>query len=350
VVTGVAVERRALLEWQERVPDEPVEVGPPEEGSFLELPGARQRPVRPKLEPVAAYGGALAGRALRGDGTPLPVLLLGEEPRVVDVMSPPLGIAARDDGGCWALHDGQVVHHDATGSAVRAPAVAAIALVPAPDDGVWAVGRREAWRIDGDGKVSDPFEWRGGLGSAPADGGLAATARDAIVTLEAPSVSPEPGLDPHERLLACTGGVILTRGSGGLRRRAGGRLEHIPLQSAGLASDGTPWISGRAGPQTVELRRGGSVECFDVPDRSPGVLRVVAVDGEEVLVAALDHAWQLRDGTVEDGFAIDDDSYRDRLFGRLWELTAVSATPSGGVLVGASGPPGLATLSVDWPA
>ena len=286
---------------------------------------------------------------MRGDGTPLPVLVLGDEPRVVGVMSPPLGLAARDDGGCWSLHDGQVVHHDAGGSAVRAPALAAIALVPAPDDGVWAIGQREAWRIAGDGAVSDPVAWRGGLGSAPADGGLAAAARGAIETLDAPSVSAEPALDPHERLLACSGGVVVTRGGGGIRRRANGRVEHVPLQSAGLASDGTPWISGRAGPQTVELRRGASVERFDVPDHSPGILRVVAVDGDDVLVAALDHAWRLRDGAVEDAFALDDDSYRDALFPRLWELTAVSATPAGGVLVGASGPPGLAIISLDWP-
>ena len=351
-MTGLTVERRALLPWQEPVPDEVVEVGPPEEGSFLELPGAQRRPVRSKLEPAAPYGGALAARALRGDGSPLPVVLVGEPLRAERVMSAPLAIAARDDGGCWSLHEGQVVHHATDGSAVRAVALSALALVPAPDDGVWAVGQRDAWRIAGDGSVSDPLDWRGGLGSAPADGGLAAVTRGPdprIATLDAPALSADPALEPHERLLACSGAVVVTRGGGGVRRRANGRLDHVPLQSAGVASDGTPWISGRAGPQTVELRLGAAVERFDVPDHSPGVLRVVAVDGDQVLVAALDHAWRLRDGTVEDGFALDDDSYREALFPSLWELTGVTATPSGAVLVGASGPPGLAVIALDWP-
>jgi hypothetical protein len=143
--------------------------------------------------------------------------------------------------------------------------------------------------------------------------------------------------------------VVVTRGGGGVRRRVNGRLEHVALQSAGVASDGTPWISGRVGPQSVELRLGASVERFDVPDHSPGVLRVVAVDGDEVLVAALDHAWRLRDGNVEDDFALDDASYRDALFPSLWELTAVTATASGTVLIGAAGPPGLAVIALDWP-
>ena len=340
-MTGPSVERRALLRWQEPIAEEIADVTPPEGGSFLELPGPRVRLARPKLEPAASYGGALAARVLGGDGSPRPSVLLGDA--IVALTSAPLALAARDDGGCWALHEGQVVHHDAHGSAVRALALDAIALVPAPDDGVWAVGMRDARRIDGGGGVADPVEWHGGLGSAPADGGLAAVTRDGLQTLEAEPVDAE--LDPHAQLLASAGGVLITRGGGGVRRGA----EHIPLQAAGVAGDGTPWISGRAGPQTVELRLGAQVEHFDVPDSSPGVLRVVAVEEDSVLVAALDQAWRLRGGSVEETFALDDERYRESLFPQLWELTAVGATPAGDVLVGASGPAGLAVLSLAWP-
>ena len=86
-----------------------------------------------------------------------------------------------------------------------------------------------------------------------------------------------------------------------------------------------------------------------MPDHSPGVLRVVAVDGDVVLVAALDQAWRLRDGSIEDAFTLDDERYREALFPHLWEVTAVGATPAGDVLVGASGPAGLAVLSLSWP-
>jgi hypothetical protein len=340
----VVIERRALLRWQQPVPEELAEIGPLE-GSFLELPGPRRRPARPKLEPVTSYGGALAARVLGGDGSPRPAVLLGGE--VVTLTSAPLALSARDDGGCWALHDGQLVHHDTDGSALRALALDAIALVPAPGDGVWAVGTRDARRIDGGGAVADPLEWHGGLGSAPADGGLAAVTRDGLATLE--TAASDAQLDPHEQLLASAGGALVTRGGGGVRRRAGGQVEHVPLQAAGVADDGTPWVSGRAGPQTVELRLGTRVQRFDVPDHSPGVLRVVAVDGDVIIVAALDQAWRLRGGSVEEAFALDDDSYREQLFPHLWELTAVGATPAGDLLVGASGPAGLAVLSLAWP-
>ena len=139
--------------------------------------------------------------------------------------------------------------------------------------------------------------------------------------------------------------MLVTRQGGGVRRGD----EHVPLQAAGVAADGTPWLSGRAGPQTVELRLGAEVERFDVPDHSPGVLRVVAVDGDVVLVAALDQAWRLRGGSIEDSFTLDDDRYREALFPHLWEVTAVGATPAGDVLVGASGPAGLAVMSLAWP-
>jgi hypothetical protein len=332
----VVIERRAFLRWQEPVPEDIVELGPPE-GSFLELPGPQVRRARPKLEPTASYGGALAARVLGGDGSPWPAVLLGEA--FVELGSAPLALSARDDGGCWALHEGQLVHHGADGSAIRALALEAIALVPAPGDGVWAVGQRDARRVDGSGAIAGPFEWAGGLGSAPADGGLAANARDGLRTLE--TATPSATLDPHARVLASMGGVLVTRGGGGVRRGD----EHVPLQGAGVAADGTPWVSGRAGPQTVELRLGTEVERLDVPDASPGVLRVVSVDGDERLVAALDQAWRLRGGRVEEAFVLDDEH---ALFPRTWELTGVAATPQGDVLAGASGPAGLAVVSLAW--
>lgn len=352
------VTRRALLEWQERVAQDVVEVGPLHDGSSVELPGPRLRRVRARIEPSAATGGALAARVLRGNGTSLPVLLLPDGAtalRAVEVVSAPLGVVARDDGGCWSLHEGQVVHHAGDGTAVRAVALPALALVPAADNGVWAVAQRDAWCVAGDGSIAGPFDWQGGLRSAPADGGLAAPSRGAAPGLElldgdgrlVAAIPVQPALDADEQLLACAGDTIVTRDGGDVRRRAGGRIETIALQSAGLARDGTPWISGRVGPRSLELRLGASVARLEVPDHPPGTLRVAAVDGDTVLVCAHDRAWRLRDGTVEESFALDEDRHRREVFPSAWELTAVVGAPSGTVLLGASGPPGLAVIALD---
>jgi hypothetical protein len=269
----------------------------------------------------------------------------------VTLASAPLALAARDDGGFWALHPGQVVQHDAEGGAVRSVAVPAVALVPAAEDGVWAVTLDEARRLDADGRELGRFPWRGGPGSAPATrGGLAAAVDGVVHVLTADGATTTgPAIAPHERLLAAGPDATLTAVGGGLRRHAG-TLEEIPLQAAGLTSDGRPWISGRAGPSAVALRVQDAAREVEVGAGAPaqGALRVVAVAGDALTVLGPADAWELEDGGPPRHRALDEAAYRDAVFPVAWELTATAGTPSGSVLLAASGPPGAAVLELAW--
>jgi len=237
----LSLELRALARWGEGMPDEMVEVESPEGGSTA---------ARPRLEPSAAPGGALAARVTLGDGTPVPVVLLGRDDGFAPVFleSAPLAIAARDDGGCWALHSDQLVHHDATGRPVRADAGSASSLVAAPAGAVWAIDSEAAALIGADGRPAGRWRWDGGEASVPAEGGSVAARDGARVRVLGPdgeetSVAAEPPLGTDERLLCAAGGALLTRVAGGVRRRSGGRVLQVPVESAGLGADGTPWVA-----------------------------------------------------------------------------------------------------------
>jgi hypothetical protein len=351
VVTESRLAARLVLRWGEDLADAVAEIGPPEGGSFLVTPGPRRRPVHASLAPSAAPGGRIVARVLAGGGAPQPVAVSDGAPRVVTLASAPLALAARDDGGFWALHPGQVVQHDAAGGAVRSVAVPAVALVPAAEDGVWAVTLDEARRLDADGRELGRFPWRGGPGSAPAAGGELAAAVDGVVhVLTADGATTTgPAIAPHERLLAAGPDATLTAVGGGLRRHAG-TLEEIPLQAAGLTSDGRPWTSGRAGPSAVALRVQDAAREVDVGAGAPaqGALRVVSVAGDALTVLGPADAWELEDGGPPRHRALDEAAYRDAVFPVAWELTATAGTPSGSVLLAASGPPGAAVLELAW--
>jgi hypothetical protein len=150
------------------------------------------------------------------------------------------------------------------------------------------------------------------------------------------------------RLRAGEAEAVVTAVGGGLRRRAG-ELEEVPLQAAGLTADGRPWISGRAGPSAVALRVQDAARRVDIADAPPqGALRVVAVRGEALTVIGPADAWELEDGGVPRHRALDEAAYRDAVFPVAWELTSTTGTPSGGVLLAASGPSGAAVLELTW--
>ena len=317
---------RLVLRWGEDLEDSVGEVGPPEGGSFLVTPGPRVRLAHASLVPSASVGGRIAARVLAGSGDPQPRVVLGD--RIVELTSAPLAAAARDDGGFWALHPGQIVQHDAEGGAVRSVGAHAVVLIPAPEDAVWAVTLDEALLLDADGREQHRVPWRGGPASAPAAGGaLARLADDSLelVGLDG-SVTHRPvTVEPHERLLTATADTFVTAVGGGVRRGD----EEIPLQAAGLTADGRPWISGRSGPSEVELRVEDDVRRLDMPDApAVGALRVVAVDDVLTLLGPGDDP--------------------DAVFDVAWELTSTTGTPWGSVLLAVSGPPGPALVELTW--
>lgn len=238
----LSLELRALARWGEGLPDEMVEVESPDGGSI---------PARPRLEPSAAPGGAIAARVTLGDGTPVPVVLLGGDGEFAPVFleSAPLAVAARDDGGCWALHSDQLVHHDATGRPLRADTGSAGALVAAAGGAVWAIDAEAAALIGADGSPVGKWDWEGGAASVAGEGGSIAAWDGARVAVLGPdgasrSLPAEPPPAAGERLLYAGGGALLTRVAGGVRRRGGGgRVLQVPLESAGLDADGTPWVA-----------------------------------------------------------------------------------------------------------
>lgn len=339
----MSLAERALVPWGAGLPGEVVETGPPEGGSFLAVPGPLRKPARTSLAPSISAGGRWCARAVAGDGAALPLVVF-EGPRSVWLASSPLDVCARDGGGFWAIHSGQVVLHDAEGGAVRSEPVGAVLLVSAADDGVWAVTLDEAVRLDGGGRVAERVEWRGGTRSAPAaGGGLAAPLDGSVEVLGGSRVSVDLG--PHERLLAVAEDAVLTATGGSVRRHAAGSVDEVPLQAAGLSEQGVPWISGRASPTAVELRSDGTVERFELGESAPaqGALRVV--DADTLTVVGSADAWRLRGG---EHFMLDESSYRDSVFPTAWELGTVTGTPAGTVLVSASGPPGAALLELRW--
>jgi hypothetical protein len=341
VVTGPRLALRALFSWGEDLADSVAEVGPPEGGSFLVTPGPRRRLAHASLAPSASAGGRLAARIADGSGAPRPQVALWDGAgRIVELTSAPVAVAARDDGGFWALHPGQIVHHDAEGAAVRSVPAQAAALVPAAGDSVWAVTLDDASLLDGDGREQQRLGWRGGPRSAPAGGALAMLAGEELLRSDG-SREPAP-VDAHERLLAAAPGALVTAVGGGVRRRADG-LEEIPLQAAGLTADGRPWLSGRAGPSEVELRVEQDTRRIALGEApAVGALRVVAVEDDALTVAGPADVWRVGDDGAEHR-PLD-----DAVFGLAWELTSVTGTPSATVVLAASGPPGAALLELSW--
>jgi hypothetical protein len=352
VVTGPRLASRAVFAWDEHLADSVSEVGPPEGGSLLVTPGPRRRLAHASLAPSASAGGRLAARVLEGSGAarPLVALCAGGSRRIVTLTSAPLAVAARDDGGFWALHPGQIVQHDADGGAVRSVAAQAAALVPSAGDSVWAVTLDEASLLDADGREQQRLAWRGGPASAPAGGGLAMLAGGAahVVRPDGTATSEPAGVEAHERLLAAVPDALVTAVGGGLRRRAGG-LEEVPLLAAGLTGDGRPWISGRSGPSEVELRVNGDVRRLDLGAGVPdvGALRVVAVGAEALTVLGPADVWRIGEERPEHR-ALDDATLRESVFPVAWDLTSCVGTPTGSVLLAVSGPPGPALLELSW--
>ena len=327
---------RLVLRWGEDLEDAVAEVGPPEGGSFLVTPGPRVRLAHASLAPSASVGGRIAARVLSGSGEPRPLVVL--EDRIVELTSAPLALSARDDGGFWALHPGQIVHHDAEGGAIRSVGAQAVALVPAPEDAVWAVSLDDACLLDADGGEQQRVPWRGGPASVPSAGGaLARLADDALelVGLDGAITRRPVAVEPHERLLTATSEALVTAVGGGLRHAG----DEIPLQAAGLTREGRPWLSGRSGPAEVELRVGDDVRRLDIADApAVGALRVVAVDDAVTVLGPAD-VWR-----QDERRPIDPDA----VFAVAWELTSTTGTPSGSVLLAVSGPPGAALIELTW--
>jgi hypothetical protein len=166
-------------------------------------------------------------------------------------------------------------------------------------------------------------------------------------------VNPEPGL--FEGLLASTESGLITMSGGTLRRYNGlGKGAELVVQSAGLAADGRPFVSGRSGSD-VQLWVGeGPPLRLPLPTDVPalGAFRVVSVDGNRYLVYGQDKAFWYEDLNITDSFKVDEISYREEVFPHFWSLgTPLRAVgqPDGSLLLSVSGPAGVALMSLRWP-
>ena len=351
----------AKLEWNNPLQLEVVEIEPPVGGSFLALPGPKRRPVRPYLEPLASPGG-IAARVLRGDGKVMPVaVIVGETPKVMELPHPPIALSMRKDGGVWVLNHEGLVHRDGTGMEVQSVHISGITLVGGKENAVWVVGLNDAWFVEATGAIRGSYPWKGGFSSAGFEDRLCTldkreprpvrclnpNGEERLINL---SFSPEP----FEQLLAFQDDKMVTITASKLRRyNTEGVTAELTVQSAGLTADGDVFLSGSKDREITLCSNQGIEKLFHLPSDipAPGVIPVVAVEGKRSIAYGLDRAiWYDRD-RIENTFIVDEDSYRNDVFPKLWSLGTprfATAKSDGSVVLSATGPSGLVLISIQW--
>ncbi len=217
----------ASVPWGQDLREEVVTVSQPTGGSILELPGPRERPVRPALDLLAAPGG-IAARIVRGDGHVQPVVARIRPVRYVAVDEPPLAVCAREDGGLWVLESSVLTNYDDAGSRRFTVPVTAASLQSGGENRTWLVSLESVSFVESDGSIRGPYSWLGGLQVAAFGSDLCALTkkppRQLICIMPAGEinvrdVNPEPG--PFEALLAATDSGLITLSGGTLRRYNG---------------------------------------------------------------------------------------------------------------------------------
>ncbi len=349
------------LPWNQSLKLDVVEVEPPPNGSFIELPGPKRRPVRPYLEPFANQDG-IAARVLKGDGEAMPMaIILGEKTKVMPLSEPPLALSLRKDGGIWVQNRETLIHYETTDTKIRSLKFSGITLVGGIDSAVWVVGLDDAWFVTADGSVRGPYAWDAGFGSVTRGNvlcGLTKREPRAIKCLDTngkeQSISLDASLEPFEKLLALGNDKIITMDASILRyRRNTVEVMTQTIQGAGITSTGEAFISGRTNDGIRLCTSQGIEKIFSLPFQlsENNTLPVVAIEGERVLAYGMDRAaWYDRE-RIENTFTVDEKEYREKVFPHQWILGTTrfaTATSNGTVILSTTGPDGVALIGLRW--
>jgi hypothetical protein len=364
----------SLIPWSRLGAAQVVDVAAPSGGAF-EVPGPRQRPVRPWLE-LASSPAGVAARLVQGDGTTAAVALRGDQ--VVPIGAGALAVSARGDG-LWVMYRDHLVHHDAAGVERRRVELAAVAMVGAPDDAVWLASNDQAWHVDAAGAVRGPYAWAQPLASFALGAELCARdKRDArALRCLAPDGAEAPRqlafeLAPLEQPLRVDGERVLTLQGVTVRLRRGAELvATLTLQGAGLdaagrgfaiaaeaagATGAAPGAVAGAATEWVLWQQataaGGSLETRRFPRVGGGGLGAAAVNGEQVMLYGQGQVALHRRGAPGELAAVDEAEYRQAIFPQGWVLSPRSAvavaqsSDGAGLVVATSGPTGVALVPV----
>ena len=359
----------AKLEWNNPIQLEISEYQRPETGGFLDLPGPKRLPLRPEIRPFASPGG-LAALAVQGNGEVMPAaVLIRKTPTLIELPEPPRALRARQDGGIWILNRNALVHRDATGAEVKTFPLAGINLVSGMEDSVWVEGSDNAWFVTADGRVLGPHAWKLGSGNS------SASLENSLCTLEKKkprevrcldpdgrsrffALSSPPG--PFERLLAFRDDRAIqavTVSGPDLRFYGTESIAEIRVQSAGLTSpEEKPFISGRQGNEVILCTGPGMQQRLPVPSSiaeapffTEFALTVVAVENGRNLVYGIGQANWYDSEEIESTFTVNEQRYRNDVFPYSWyrgSLDFVAINADGTAIISATGPTGLALISV----
>ncbi|HEV2782702.1 MAG TPA: hypothetical protein VGX25_25200 [Actinophytocola sp.] len=341
-----------FLSWDDPLP---VTVGPsgPAPGSgAIEIPGSRQTPTRTWLEPTAGPAG-VAGRIVDPDGTARPVAL-GPDGGLVALPAPPSAVAPRA-GGVWALTEESLTGVDADGSVAVRTGFGGVRLIPAAGDAVWLLGSDTCRHIAGDGTVTAQAPWSDPFNAAVAGADLCGwePGNPTGMVCVAPDGTRghrDPGRtrEAFERLLAFGETGIVTALLRTLVYRDPSRSTALALTGAGLTSAGQPFLAGEHDGRPWLWRAGAP----PLPLPAEGRGQVLQVAGDRVLVRAGEVAtWWEGDVPVRK-FPADELTFRDEIFPAAWLVSPpfpFSAGPDGSIVVAASGPTGIAVLTLRWP-
>ncbi|NEQ97269.1 MAG: hypothetical protein F6K30_11185 [Cyanothece sp. SIO2G6] len=348
-----------LLEWGEPIDLDIVEVQPPKDGSFFEVPGPMSRLIRPYLELFTSPSG-IAARVVRGDNQVLPfALLISEQPTVIELSEPPFALSVRTDGGIWVLDQSGLKQLDATGNLIQVLSLFGMKIVGGLEDSVWVIGLDEVWFVANDGHdIEGPYPWTGGLGSVNSGNCLCAFEKKDLHRIQCLNPNGETtyfslplSLQPFEKLLAFENNQVITLDAATLRfYDTTGVFSEIIVQSAGLTSASEPFISGRDGDEVLLQFNQESPRRFSIPSDvlESIAVSVVSVRDSQVLVYGMHTAAWYENYELEDMFVVDGESYQNDIFPHLWTLGIpnFAVAIDGRVILSSTGPTGLVLISV----
>ncbi len=355
------------IEWNNPLPLDVVIVEAPTEGSFIELPGPKKRPVRPYLQPFASSGG-IAGRVLLGNQQALAMIVLIREGKTqfVKTTEPPIALSVREDGGIWALNQNNLALYDAQGNQVQTFELSGMTLLEGNDNAVWVIGYDKAWYVEANGTFSEPYLWKGQLNSGKSkEGSLCTLEKGKPLHIHCLKANGEEQTlpfpfqrGPFEKLLLYTKDKIITKSGPNfhLYNILTSQMSTISIQNVGIASNGKIFASTHE-DDGIKLWIDQTEKVLALPsnlsaDEQMEKQTVVAVDGEQYLIYGFGQAWYHKNG--ENGaierFRVNETRYENDIFPSLWQLDTIhssTATLEGKIIMATSGPTGIAIVSLE---
>lgn len=353
IVGDVQPRLLTFLPWDDTLPVAVGTTGPEPGAAALEIPGAVRTPLRTWLEPTAGPNGA-AGRIVDPDGRARP-LAAAPDGRLLTLPARPSGLAPRARG-VWMLTEDSLIAVEPDGAVAVDTGFTGVRLVPARDGAVWLLGLDSCRHVTRDGQVTAAVPWPDPFNACPdgdnlcgwdpgQPGFLVITTPDG--TLERRDTGGVPA--PFERPLAAAGTSVLSARLQTLVYRSGDVRSSLTMIGAGLTADGQPFLAAECDGRAWLWRAGARPIALPLLDGGPR--QVLRACGDRILVRAGGTALWWENGAARDEVAVDETTYREKLFADSWVVTApfpFSATADATVVLAASGPTGIAVLAVRW--